>query len=116
MYQLVENLVENAIKYSPDGGAVRVSIEQNAAGVHLSVADSGIGIPAEDLPSLFERFHRGANVDDRRFPGMGLGLFICKGIVEQHGGTIMARSRLGAGSTFDITLPLAPVEAAMYAA
>jgi signal transduction histidine kinase len=114
--QLLENLIENAIKYCPDGGPVQVFVQQDAAGVHLAVADCGIGIPAEDLPCLFERFHRGANVDDRRFPGMGLGLFICKGIVEQHGGQIVVRSRPGEGSTFDITLPLAPVQVGEYAA
>ncbi|GAB4204493.1 MAG: hypothetical protein OHK0022_29720 [Roseiflexaceae bacterium] len=114
--QLIENLIENAIKYSPQGGPVRISVRQDTRGVHLTVSDSGIGIPSEDLPLLFSRFHRGANVDDRRFPGMGLGLFICKGIVEQHGGQIVVNSRLGEGSTFEVTLPLAPARAAMYAA
>ena len=114
--QLLENLVENAVKYSPGGGLVCVSIHQDHSGVHLSVADRGIGIPSDDMPYLFERFHRGANVDDRRFPGMGLGLFICKGIVEQHGGRIAVSSRLGEGSTFHVTLPLVPARAAMYAA
>jgi signal transduction histidine kinase len=114
--QLLENLIENAIKYCPGGGPVEVSIQQDAAGVHLTVADHGIGIPTEDLPQLFERFHRGTNVDDRRFPGMGLGLFICKGIVEQHGGQIVVGSRLGEGSTFQVTLPLAPVQVGEYAA
>ncbi|HEU4328874.1 MAG TPA: ATP-binding protein [Roseiflexaceae bacterium] len=114
--QLVENLIENAIKYSPQGGPVRVSVRQDERGIHLTVSDCGIGIPSEDLPLLFSRFHRGTNVDDRRFPGMGLGLFICKGIVEQHGGQIVVNSRLGEGSTFEVTLPLAPARAAMYAA
>ena len=63
------------------------------------------GIPAEDLPHLFERFHRGNNVDDRRFPGWGLGLSICHRIVEQHGGQITVSSRLGAGTTFHVALP-----------
>lgn len=114
--QLLENLVENAVKYSPGGGVVRVSLRQDHSGVHLSVSDAGIGIPTDDMPYLFERFHRGTNVDDRRFPGMGLGLFICKGIVEQHGGRIAVSSRLGEGSTFHVTLPLVPARAAMYAA
>jgi signal transduction histidine kinase len=70
------------------------------------VTDRGIGIPAGDLPQIFERFHRGSNVDDRQFAGMGLGLFICKGIVEQHGGRISVESRLGAGSTFHVVLPV----------
>jgi len=114
--QLIDNLVENAIKYCPDGGPVEVSVRQDAAGVHLAVTDRGIGIPDNDFPQLFERFHRGANVDDRRFPGMGLGLFICKGIVEQHGGQIIVNSQLGVGTTFHVILPLAPVQVGEYAA
>lgn len=80
---------------------------------HLSVTDTGIGIPAPDLPHIFERYHRGTNVDDRRFAGRGLGLFICHAIVEQHGGRIWATSSPGNGSTFHVTLPLAasPVHA-----
>jgi signal transduction histidine kinase len=103
--QLLENLVENAVKYSPAGGTVRISIAQDAAGMHLRVTDQGIGIPPADLPLLFERFHRGANVDDRRFPGMGLGLYICREIAVQHGGTIDVESQPGQGSTFHVTLP-----------
>jgi signal transduction histidine kinase/Ca2+/Na+ antiporter len=114
--QLLDNLIENAIKYSPAGGLVQVSVRQDVAGVHILVGDYGIGIPTSELPRLFERFHRGTNVDDRRFPGMGLGLFICKGIVEQHGGQIVVTSQLGVGSTFHITLPLAPVQVGEYAA
>jgi signal transduction histidine kinase len=103
--QLIENLVENAIKYSPNGGVVTIRLWQDEHNDHLSVADEGIGIPAEDLPHLFDRFHRGNNVDDRRFPGWGLGLSICHRIVEQHGGQILVSSRLGAGTTFHVTLP-----------
>jgi signal transduction histidine kinase len=114
--QLLDNLVENAITYSPDGGLVEISVRQDATGVQIVVADRGIGIPAGELPRLFERFHRGTNVDDRRFPGMGLGLFICKGIVEQHGGQISVTSQLGVGSTFSVALPLAPVQVGEYAA
>ncbi len=103
--QLVENLVENAVKYSPDGGTVEIKLWSEPGGMthqageegvkawnHLTVTDHGIGIPTEDLPSVFERFHRGTNVDDRRFVGMGLGLYICKTIAEQHGGTISVES------------------------
>lgn len=127
--QLVENLVENAVKYSPDGGTVEIKLWREPGGMthqageerveawnHLTVTDHGIGIPTEDLPNVFERFHRGTNVDDRRFVGMGLGLYICKTIAEQHGGTISVestRSRYtnsnlykgannGSGSTNDI--------------
>jgi signal transduction histidine kinase len=103
--QLLENLAENAVKYSPEGGTIAVRLWQDEAGVHLSVADQGIGIPADDLPHLFDRFHRGANVDDRRFPGWGLGLSICRRIVEQHGGELTVSSKEGVGSTFLVRLP-----------
>ena len=106
--QLVENLVENAIKYSPEGGPVQVRVWRDGERNYLSVRDRGIGIPSADIPHLFERFHRGANVNDRRFAGMGLGLFICRGIAEQHGGRIWATSEPGKGSTFHVTLPVNP--------
>ncbi len=104
--QVVENLVENAVKYSPDGSEVRVDVVQRNGEAFIDVTDEGIGIPAGDLPQVFERFHRASNVDDRRFSGMGLGLFLCKGIVEQHGGRIWVESREGTGSTFHVVLPL----------
>lgn len=106
--QLIENLVENAIKYSPEGGAVLVKVWREARGNCLSVTDEGIGIPSADIPRLFERFHRGTNVNDRKFSGMGLGLFICRGIAEQHGGRIWATSEPGKGSTFQVMLPVNP--------
>lgn len=106
--QLLENLVENAVKYSPNGGAVYVRIWREGSNNYLSVSDRGIGIPSADIPHLFERFHRGANVNDRRFAGMGLGLFICRGIAEQHGGSISATSEPGKGSTFQVELPVNP--------
>jgi signal transduction histidine kinase len=104
--QVLENLVENAIKYSPEGSEVRIAVAQRDAEAFIDVTDRGIGIPAADLPQIFERFHRASNVDDRKFAGMGLGLFICKGIVEQHGGRIWVESRVGAGSTFHVVLPV----------
>jgi signal transduction histidine kinase len=104
--QVLENLVENAVKYSPDESEVRVDLAERDGEAYVDVTDEGIGIPAGDLPQIFERFHRGSNVDDRRFAGMGLGLFICKGIVEQHGGRIWVESRVGTGSTFHVVLPI----------
>ena len=104
--QVLENLVENAVKFSPNESEVRVAIAQRNGEAFIDVTDQGIGIPASDLPVIFERFHRASNVDDRRFAGMGLGLFICKGIVEQHGGRIWVESRVGTGSTFHVVLPL----------
>jgi signal transduction histidine kinase len=104
--QVIENLVENAVKYSPDGSEVRVGVTQLDGRALIDVSDRGIGIPPEDLPQIFDRFHRASNVDDRRFAGMGLGLFICKGIVEQHGGRIWVDSSVGSGSTFHVDLPV----------
>jgi signal transduction histidine kinase len=103
--QLMENLIENAVKYSPDGGAVHVKLWREDGWNCLSVSDKGIGIPAPELPLVFSRFYRGTNVDDKRFSGMGLGLFICKAIAEQHGGSISAASTPGKGSTFVVRLP-----------
>ena len=97
--QVVENLVENAVKYSPAGGEIAVHVWQEEGAAHLTARDQGIGIPAADLPHISERFHRGANVDDRSFSGMGLGLFLCRGIVEQHGGRIEVTSAPGKGRT-----------------
>lgn len=116
--QLLDNLVENAVKFSRVGGEVTVRVWRAGDEACLIVRDRGIGIPLEDLPRLFERFHRGRNVDDRRFAGLGLGLYICKGIVEQHGGRIWAESAPGQGSAFHIALPLSaePVAAEAPAA
>jgi signal transduction histidine kinase len=110
--QLIENLIENGVKFSPNGGPVQIRVWREGSKVRLSVTDSGIGIPAAEIPHLFERFNRGSNVDDRRFAGLGLGLFICHGIVEQHGGRIWVESRLGRGSTFHVELPAAEAPAA----
>jgi len=103
--QVVTNLVENALKYSPTDTRVTVRVWTEADEARLSVQDFGIGIPKDDMPRLFDRFHRGSNVDDRRFAGMGLGLYIARGIVEQHGGRIWVQSTPGRGSTFYVALP-----------
>jgi len=104
--QVITNLVENALKYSPHGEPVQVRVWSEDASARLSVRDQGIGITAEDLPLIFQRFHRGRNVDDRRFAGIGLGLYIAQGIVEQHDGRIWAESAPNAGSTFHVALPV----------
>jgi signal transduction histidine kinase len=89
---------------------VRVNVWRENGQVRLSVHDEGIGIPVEDQPLVFERFHRARNVDDRRFVGLGLGLYIVRGIVEQHGGRIWVDSKAGAGSTFHVAVPVAAPE------
>ena len=104
--QLVQNLVGNAVKYSKAADPVELRVWQEGGSAQLTVTDHGIGIPDEDLPLLFERFHRGSNTDDRRYHGLGLGLYICSQVVEEHGGTIAVRSRVGEGTTFHVTLPL----------
>lgn len=107
--RVIANLLSNAIKYSPAGGAITVSAalgDGDACGWALfSVHDGGVGIPAEDLPRVFERFHRGANVAGR-IEGTGIGLSGARQIVEQHGGTITVESDEGAGTTFTVALPL----------
>lgn len=106
MRQVLRNLFENALKYSPDGASVRVRLWVDGNEGRIAVEDAGIGIPDGDLPQLFQRFKRASNVDDRRFAGMGLGLYICREIVARHGGRIWADSKLGDGSTFHIALPI----------
>ena len=109
--QLVDNLIENALKYSPAGSPVEVHAWAEDGSARLAVSDRGIGIPPEDLPHVFERFRRGSNVDHRQFSGIGLGLYICKGIAEQHGGRIWVESAPGRGTTFNVALPLAIADA-----
>jgi signal transduction histidine kinase len=104
--QLIEHLIDNAIRFSPPGAEVVVRLWREADAARLDVVDRGIGIPPEDVPRLFERFHRGANVDDRRFAGLGLGLYLSRGIAEAHGGRIWATSTPDGGSTFSVRLPL----------
>jgi signal transduction histidine kinase len=108
--QLLENLVENAVKYSPAGGAVGLDVRLAGDEVRISVSDEGIGIPEADLPRVFERFHRAANATGLPLAGMGLGLFICHAIAEQHGGRIEVNSQAGVGTIFRVSLPYVPVE------
>ena len=104
--QLLENLVDNAAKYSDPAHDIEIRLRRASSDARIDVLDSGIGIPPEDLPHVFERFHRGGNVDDRRHAGMGLGLYISRAIVEQHGGTIAVESQPGAGTIVRVSLPL----------
>jgi signal transduction histidine kinase len=109
--QMLDNLIENGRKYSRAGASVHVRIWREGDEARISVRDEGIGIGAADLPHIFDRFYRGANVDDRTYAGMGLGLFICRGIAEQHGGRIWAESAPHRGSTFHVALPVLPATA-----
>jgi PAS domain S-box-containing protein len=104
--RVVDNLLSNAVKYSPRGGEIVVTIARaDERAALLTVRDPGIGIPETDLPHVFDRFYRGANVAGR-FAGTGLGLAGARQIVEQHGGSIAVESREGIGSTFTVRLPL----------
>lgn len=103
--QVLTNLVDNAIKFSPTGGSITITISEDDGAAHVTVVDDGIGIPAADLDLIFDRFQRGSSEAAKRLPGTGVGLFICKRIVEEHGGRIWAE-RVEAGSRFRVTLPL----------
>ena len=106
--QVVQNLLTNAIKYSPGGGAIQVSIDDLGQEARLAVRDEGIGIPPALLPRLFEPFYR-IEPATRAMRGLGLGLHISKVLVEAHGGRIQAESAgEGQGSTFTVTLPRQP--------
>ena len=107
--QVLTNLINNAIKYSPDGGVVLVSARTAGHDVEVSVKDHGLGIPAEHLDKIFARFHRVEGGDARRAGGTGIGLYLVKHLVEAHGGRIRVTSDVGKGSTFTFAIPLRPV-------
>jgi signal transduction histidine kinase len=104
--QVLANLVENAIKFSPGGGEVVITAMRDAGGAHVVVSDQGIGIPPGDLDVIFQRFRRGSSEQLRRYAGTGIGLYLCKRIVEEHGGRIWAESD-GKGSQLHVRLPAA---------
>jgi PAS domain S-box-containing protein len=106
--QVLQNLIQNAIKYSPPGAPVTVRVEQQGAYAVVAVTDRGIGIPEAALAQLFQRFYRAPNVDERQISGMGIGLFVVKEIMLLHEGTVAVESVEGQGSTFTIRLPLMP--------
>ncbi|MGZ3458862.1 MAG: PAS domain-containing sensor histidine kinase [Archangium sp.] len=108
--QVLVNLLENALKYSPLGGTIRITLERDGAHARVSVTDAGIGIPPDQRAHLFERFFRARNAPISGFGGLGLGLYICRDIVERHGGRIWVESEVGYGSTFRFTLPVAEVD------
>lgn len=102
--QVVGNLVGNALKFTPQGGRVRVALRPHRDGAQLEVTDTGVGIDAAELPHIFERFYRGSSANEARGSGSGLGLAIVKSIVDMHAGRINVESRVGHGSTFSVVL------------
>jgi PAS domain S-box-containing protein len=111
LIQVVSNLVNNAIKYSPDGGTVTLSTRAEGGYALISVTDTGLGIPADEIGHVFERFRRVRSGAAQSIPGTGLGLTIVKQIVEMHGGKIWVESAVGHGSAFHFTVPLAAEDA-----
>ena len=106
--QVLVNLVENGIKYSPEGGRVDVLVSEDPGWVRLEVVDEGMGIPAAELDRIFEKFYRLDAAMSRGVGGSGLGLYISREIVMQRGGTLAVRSSPGEGSTFTVVLPRRP--------
>jgi two-component system CheB/CheR fusion protein len=103
--EVLNNLISNAIKYSPNGGDITIHIKTTADGVEISVQDNGIGVPEEEKANLFERFSRIKSEKTNTFPGLGLGLYISAAIIYQHHGKIWLESKHHEGSTFYFFLP-----------
>src|ERR1700682_1776588 len=110
MERLITNLLSNGIKYTPAGGSVHVSIENGGDKVWMVVEDNGVGIAADNLPHIFDRFYRVPSADPEK--GLGLGLSFVAWIVKAHGGTIDVRSEIQKGTRFTVTLPASTAPAA----
>jgi signal transduction histidine kinase len=107
----VLNLLDNAVKYSPSGGLVELTLESDGTGCRITVTDQGIGLPDAAAERIFEPFERAENAAAHHLPGLGLGLYICRDIVERHGGTISAASEgEGRGTSVSLWLPGARAE------
>jgi signal transduction histidine kinase len=104
--QALRNLIGNAVKYTPNGGVVMISLEHEANMACIRIQDTGYGIPSENLPHIFNRFYRVRQSSHADIEGNGLGLAIVKSIAEQHGGDVTVESEVGKGSCFSFTLPL----------
>ena len=102
LFQVLSNLIHNAIKFTPEGGAIRLRVARVAGSCQVSVSDTGVGVPEGDLTSIFERFRQ---LDRGDRTGLRLGLYVALWIVEAHGGRIWAESAVGSGTTFHFTLP-----------
>jgi two-component system sensor histidine kinase GlrK len=109
MLQALRNLIGNAVKFTPEGGYVRISAHHNGGGMEFSVKDSGPGIPKENLEAIFEKFHQPPVKTSEWVKGTGLGLAFVRHIITAHGGKVWAESELGQGSTFTFVLPSSPV-------
>ena len=107
LHKVVDNLLSNALKFTPDGGEVTVSLDYGATDLTLQVSDTGIGIPPDELERIFDRFYQVDGSVRRRYGGTGLGLALVKEIVEAHGGTVAVQSEMERGSVFSFTLPAA---------
>jgi signal transduction histidine kinase len=105
IYQVLFNLLQNAIKYSPTKSVIHTTVEKVKDDMVVSVKDHGVGIPDEHIPKIFDRFYRVFDDRDRTFPGLGIGLYIAQEIVARHGGMIKVQSEVGKGSTFSFSLP-----------
>lgn len=110
LQEILFNLLDNAVKYSPEGGQVMITVEAEDDALRVSVSDSGAGIAPQDLRAIFGKFYRLDRGDDRETYGYGLGLYIARHLVEAHGGEMWAESFPGKGSTFYFRLPLHPTE------
>jgi two-component system phosphate regulon sensor histidine kinase PhoR len=106
LQEVIYNLLDNAVKYSRPGGRIIVRAERIGDKISLIVSDNGVGIPARDLPRIFERFYRADQARHRDLGGTGLGLSIVKHIAQLHGGTVEAESELGRGTTVRVHLPM----------
>jgi signal transduction histidine kinase len=106
--QVLDNLIENAIKYTTSGRLPEISVDWEGDQARIAVIDQGVGVPEAERERIFERFYRGSNVENVTDTGMGLGLYICRRIVEGHGGRIWAQPTAGGGTTFVVTLPARP--------
>jgi signal transduction histidine kinase len=111
--QVLRNLLDNAVAHTAKGDSITVTAEQQGKWIEVAVTDTGEGIPAEDLPNIFERFYRVDKSRARATGGSGLGLTIAKRLVEAHGGQIEAQSELGKGSRFTFTIPISEQTASL---
>jgi signal transduction histidine kinase len=103
--QVISNLLDNARKYSPEGGSILIETKRQGDIAQISITDSGIGIPQQELTQVFTAFFRASNASVHHFPGVGLGLYLCQSILQAHGGTITVTSQEGQGTTFLLLLP-----------